>query len=209
MALQDLLDVSTKRKKIGLSEERIQAIKPVLRQYIAYWREYPDMFIDFLQTGVDGEIPENGLRFYFYQRVFLRAAMRYKYVYMVFPRAYSKSFLSVMVLMCRCILYPRSKLFVTSGGKEQAAGIIKEKVDEICNLVPAFNRELDLRPGKTRQSKDYCIFMFKNGSYFDNIAARESSRGKRRHGGLVEECVGVDGTILSEVIIPSSWGLVA
>ena len=203
MALQDLLDVSTKRKKIGLSEERIEAIKPALRQYIAYWREYPDMFIDFLQTGVDGEIPENGLRFYFYQRVFLRAAMRYKYVYMVFPRAYSKSFLSVMVLMCRCILYPRSKLFVTSGGKEQAAGIIKEKVDEICNLVPAFNRELDLRPGKTRQSKDYCIFMFKNGSYFDNIAARESSRGTRRHGGLVEECVGVDGTILSEVIIPT------
>ena len=45
--------------------------------------------------------------------------------------------------------------------------------------------------------------MFKNGSYFDNIAARESSRGKRRHGGLVEECVGVDGTILSEVIIPT------
>lgn len=203
MALQDLLDVSAKRKKIGLSEERIEAIKPALRQYIAYWREYPDMFIDFLQTGVDGEIPENGLKFYFYQRVFLRAAMRYKYVYMVFPRAYSKSFLSVMVLMCRCILYPRSKLFVTSGGKEQAAGIIKEKVDEICNLVPAFNRELDLRPGKTRQSKDYCIFMFKNGSYFDNIAARESSRGKRRHGGLVEECVGVDGTILSEVIIPT------
>lgn len=108
-----------------------------------------------------------------------------------------------MVLMCRCVLYPRSKLFVTSGGKEQAAGIIKEKVDEICNLVPAFNRELDLRPGKTRQSKDYCVFMFKNGSYFDNIAARESSRGKRRHGGLVEECVGVDGEILSTVIIPT------
>lgn len=202
MALEDLLNLSTKRKKIGLSEERIEAIKPQLRQYIAYWREYPDMFIDFLQDGGD-DTKEKKLKFYFYQRVFLRAAMRYKYVYMVFPRAYSKSFLSVMVLMCRCVLYPRSKLFVTSGGKEQAAGIIKEKVDEICNLVPAFNRELDLRPGKTRQSKDYCIFMFKNGSYFDNIAARESSRGKRRHGGLVEECVGVDGTILSEVIIPT------
>lgn len=202
MALQDLLNLQTKRKKIGLSEERINAIKPQLRQYIAYWRGYPDMFIDFLQDGGD-DTKEKKLKFYFYQRVFLRAAMRYKYVYMVFPRAYSKSFLSVMVLMCRCVLYPRSKLFVTSGGKEQAAGIIKEKVDEICNLVPAFNRELDLRPGKTRQSKDYCIFMFKNGSYFDNIAARESSRGKRRHGGLVEECVGVDGTILSEVIIPT------
>ena len=87
--------------------------------------------------------------------------------------------------------------------KEQAAGIIKEKVDELCNLVPALDRELDRRPGKTRISKDYCIFMFKNGSYFDNIAATEKSRGKRRHGGLVEECVGVDGQILSEVIIPT------
>ena len=161
------------------------------------------MFIDFLQTGVDGKIPDDGLHFYFYQRVFLRVAMRYKYVYMVFPRAYSKSFLSVLVLMIRCILYPRAKLFVTSGGKEQSAGIIKEKVDELCNLVPALDRELDRRPGKTRVSKDYCIFMFKNGSYFDNIAATEKSRGKRRHGGLIEECVGVDGEILSQVIIPT------
>ena len=203
MALADLLSLSESRRKIGISEERIEAVKPIVRQYIAYWREYPDMFVDFLQTGKDGKIPDNGLKFYFYQRVFLRAAMRYKYVYMVFPRAYSKSFLSVLVLMCRCILYPRCKLFVTSGGKEQAAGIVKEKVNELCTLVPALERELDLRPGKTRQSKDYCIFVFKNGSYFDNIAARETSRGKRRHGGLVEECVGVDGTILSEVIIPT------
>jgi len=69
--------------------------------------------------------------------------------------------------------------------------------------VPALDRELDRRPGKTRVSKDYCIFMFKNGSYFDNIAATEKSRGKRRHGGLIEECVGVDGEILSQVIIPT------
>lgn len=203
MALQDILNLSDKKKKIGISEERLEPIKPFIRQYISYWREYPDMFIDFLQTGMDGQIPENGLRFYFYQRVFLRVAMRYKYVYTVFPRAYSKSFLSVLVLMIRCILYPRAKLFVTSGGKEQSAGIIKEKVDELCNLVPALDRELDHRPGKTRISKDYCIFMFKNGSYFDNIAATEKSRGKRRHGGLIEECVGVDGEILSQVIIPT------
>lgn len=203
MALQDLLQLSQDKKKIGLSEERIEVIKPVLTQYIAFWREYPDMFVDFLQTGREGQIPENGLKFFFYQRVFLRAAMRYKYVYMVFPRAYSKSFLSVLVLMCRCILYPRAKLFVTSGGKEQAAGIVKEKVNEICTLVPAFDRELDRRPGKTREGKDYVCYMFKNGSFFDNIAASEKSRGKRRHGGLVEECVGVDGQILSEVIIPT------
>ena len=66
MALQDLLNLSTKRKKIGLSEERIDAIKPALRQYIAFWREYPDLFIDFLQDGGD-PTKEKKLKFYFYQ----------------------------------------------------------------------------------------------------------------------------------------------
>lgn len=86
MALQDLLNIQTSQKKIGVSLERIEAIKPVLRQYIAFWREYPDLFVDFMQTGGD---PEKKLTFrlFFYQRVFLRVGMRYKYVYAVYPRA--------------------------------------------------------------------------------------------------------------------------
>ena len=86
MALADLLKLSDKNKKIGLSEERVKAIIPAARQYIAFWREYPDLFIDFLQTGGDPNRRKE-LNFHFYQRTFLRAAMRYKYVYMTFPRA--------------------------------------------------------------------------------------------------------------------------
>jgi hypothetical protein len=48
MALSDLLELSNKQKKIGLSEERLKPIIPYLRQYIAFWREYPDLFVDFL-----------------------------------------------------------------------------------------------------------------------------------------------------------------
>ena len=100
MALSDLMSVTNEiplnlqkalgieeSLKIGMSEERFNDIKPILRQYISYWRDYPDMFIDFLQTGRDGEIPKNGLRFFFYQRIFLRVSLRYKYTYFVFPRA--------------------------------------------------------------------------------------------------------------------------
>ena len=36
MALKDLLEISKDRKKIGLSEERLDQIKPQLRQYISY-----------------------------------------------------------------------------------------------------------------------------------------------------------------------------
>jgi hypothetical protein len=79
MALNDLLALtqSKERRKIGLSEERIVPLIPIIRQYIAYWREYPDMFVDFLQTGNDPTRKKN-LVFYFYQRVFLRIAVRYR-----------------------------------------------------------------------------------------------------------------------------------
>ena len=88
MALENLLNLSfSKEKKIGVSEERVAQVLPKLRDYVAFWREYPDLFVDFLQTGGDPERKKT-LNFYFYQRIFLRIAMRYRYVYAVYPRAY-------------------------------------------------------------------------------------------------------------------------
>ena len=202
MALQDLLELSNQRRKIGLSQERVEAVLPIVRKYVAFWREYPDIFIDFMVRGIRTEPKEGEFQFYFYQRVFLRCVMRYQYVYAVFPRAYSKSFLSVMALMIRCILYPGAHLFVTSGGKEQGASILHDKVQELCQLIPSLKREIDWGRGKTQEGKDRVRYVFKNGSVLDNLAARESTRGQRRHGGLMEECVGIDDAILREVIIP-------
>lgn len=206
MSLSTLLEgnAAHEEKKIGISEERIEAIKPALRQYIAFWREYPDLFVDFMQTGGDpSKVKDLTFRLFFYQRVFLRVVMRYKYVFAVYPRAYSKSFLTVLVMMIRCILFPGVHLFSSAGGKEQAAQILQEKVDDICNKIPAFRREIDWRRGKTQVGKDHCKFIFKNGSDFENIAARESSRGRRKHGGVLEECVGIDQQILQEVLLPT------
>lgn len=87
MALRDLLDLSQSRKKVGISEERLEAILPIMSKYIAFWREYPDLFVDFLIRGDSNEKKDGEFRFYFYQRVFLRTVMRYQYVYAVFPRA--------------------------------------------------------------------------------------------------------------------------
>lgn len=85
MALADLLDLSLKKKteKIGLSDERLKAAIPRGRELISFFRWYPDLFVDWLASLN----PDNKFRFYYYQRVFLRAALRHRYVYCVFPRA--------------------------------------------------------------------------------------------------------------------------
>lgn len=199
MALADLIALSSSyTKKQGLSEERIRKQMPIIRDYIAYWREYPDMFVEFLC----GDNPEN-FHLYFYQRVFLRAVMRHRYAYATFPRAYSKSFLSVLVLMLRCVLYPGAHLFVTTGGKEQAAGIAREKAEELCKLIPGLKNEIDWSRGASKASKNMVEYLFKNGSKLDIMAAQQSSRGKRATGGLMEECILIDQTLLNEVIIPT------
>ena len=199
MSLQSLLEINQQHdKKQGLSQERINDQLENIRKQIAFYRWYPDLLIDFMKG------PNSTFKFYSYQRVFLRNVMRHRYVYAVFPRAYSKSFLSVLALMLRCILYPGSHLFVTTGGKEQAASITLQKVDEICRLIPALENEINWERGKTRKTKDDVQYVFKNGSKLDILAASERSRGQRRTGGLMEECVSIDGTILNEVIIPTT-----
>ena len=200
MNLKELLQLSSDReyKKQGISEQRLMADIDELRRLIAYFREYPDIFVDFIK-GKDSTF-----NFLFYQRIFLRIVMRHRYVYATFPRAYSKSFLSMMALMIRCILYPNSHLFVTTGGKEQAASITIAKIEEICKLIPGLNNEINWDRGVSTKSKDNVKYVFKNGSTIDILAARQSSRGQRRTGGLMEECVLIDGDILNEVIIPTT-----
>lgn len=200
MSLKNLLELSQTKnnKKIGMSEERIEAQLPNLRKLISFYREYPDLLID----DIKGENCK--FKFYFYQRIFIRIVMRHRYVYATFPRAYSKSFLSMMVLMLRCILYPGSHLFVTTGGKEQAASITVAKIEEICKLIPVLENEINWERGVSKKSKNDAKYIFKNGSSIDILAAMESSRGQRRHGGLMEECVLIDQTALNEIIIPTT-----
>lgn len=95
MALQEFLNLQSRYNKLGLSEERVTAILPVVREYVAFWREYPDMFIDFL---LEAGNPQN-FHLYFYQRVFLRAAMRHKYVYAVYPRACADAPMQNLILL--------------------------------------------------------------------------------------------------------------
>jgi hypothetical protein len=184
--------------KTEVTEERLLTCMYEIRKKIAFYRVYPDLFIDDLKG------PDCVFKFYTYQRVFLRAVMRHRYVYATFPRAYSKSFLTMMSLMIKCILYPNLQCSVTTGGKEQAASITIAKIEEICRMIPALANEIDWSRGASKKSRDTVKYIFKNGSYIDILAAKESSRGQRRNAIVIEESILMDGDILHEIIVPTT-----
>lgn len=113
MSLQNLLDLSLSRSvvKDEISEERLRQNLDAIRKEIAFYREYPDLFVDAIKG------PDSTFKFRFTQRIFLRCIMRHRYVYCTFTRGFSKSFLAIMGLMLKAVLFPGSKVFVTTGGK--------------------------------------------------------------------------------------------
>jgi len=82
MTLQELIALSNNADvKKGMSEDRLKAQMDNLRTLISFYREYPDLLVDFMKG------PNSNFKFYFYQRIFLRIVMRHRYVYATFPRA--------------------------------------------------------------------------------------------------------------------------
>lgn len=110
-SLYKKLNITSTGDKLGMTEDRMRASLEKVRGLVSFFRQYPDLYLDSIKD------PNEKFSFFFYQRLFLRAALRHRYMYATFPRAYSKSFLSIMALYLRCIFYPNSKLFIVSGGE--------------------------------------------------------------------------------------------
>lgn len=116
MSLKHFLGKMTsprKRMKEEIDQKALRENLEYYRNIIAYWRFYPDKFIDYLCSLN----PHNTFKFYFFQRMYLRICLRYKTVYAVFSRGFSKSFLAVLSLMIKAILYPGAKLATAADGK--------------------------------------------------------------------------------------------
>ena len=64
----------------------------LFRKYADFFSAYPDLFLDLIIAEDDN------FSLFFYQRIFLRAMMRFKDVYITAGRATSKSFLSIVAL---------------------------------------------------------------------------------------------------------------
>ena len=77
-------------KGVVLTEKYLEEHEQLFQDYSRYFMLYPDLFLDTIRSV---NCP---IRFYFYQRILLRAMMRFRYFYGTFTRATSKSFLAII-----------------------------------------------------------------------------------------------------------------
>lgn len=169
-------------------------IKERWKEMCSYFRWYPDKFIDYISP------PDCKIKLYFYQRVYLRIMMRYRKVFITATRGTSKSFLQNLCFVLKCVMYSNTKLFTCAVGKEQAAKITQDCLDDIFEFFPLLRDEVKIYT----KNKDYTKLTFYNGSKYDVVQMRDSTRGGRRFGGAIEEVCDkkFDGDMLNSVVIP-------
>lgn len=111
-------------KGVTLTIPYLEQHKGEFEGFMDIFTSYPDIFLDVIKPT------DSNFELFFYQRITLRALMRYRDVYVTAPRAFSKSFITILALMLQCIFMPGTKRFICAPNKNQSAQIAK-----ICDLL--------------------------------------------------------------------------
>ena len=179
-------------KGVVLTPSFLERNEDLIANCIQTWSAYPDIYLDLIT-------PEDSNFVLFpYQRIFLRACMRYTNIFITAARATSKTFLSILAKYLQCMFLPNHVGSIVAPNKQQASKITKQKVEEIWRLWPLLEKEVE----KSNFGKDYVDLFFKNGSRLSVVGALDSDRGIRTHATLIDEARDQDGDAISEIILP-------
>lgn len=186
-------------KGVILNENYLDDNLEKIGDVMSIFSAYPDVYLDLIKPQ------DSSFTLFFYQRITLRALMRFKDIFVTAPRAFSKSFITILAMILQCIFIPGTKRFICAPNKTQAAQIAKEKIVEIYDRWPLLRKEIlggEISDTPGNFGKDYVTLKFRNGSQFDVVGALDSQRGGRRHGGLIDEVRDHDETPINEVVLP-------
>lgn len=185
-------------KGVVITPEWLEKNEDFLCECWELFSAYPDIYLDLIKPV------ESNFDLFPYQRIFLRACMRYTTIYITAARATSKTFLSILAKYLQCTFVPNHVGSIVAPNKNQAAKISKQKIEEIWRIWPLLKNELEVSGGGPHANfgKDYCDLFFKNGSRLSIVGALDSDRGLRTHATLIDEVRDQDGDMISEVILP-------
>ena len=157
-------------------------------KWTSFYRENPQRFCkDYLNVYLK-----------IFQQILLYMMFHYVYVMYIAARSQGKTYLTAIFCICRCLLYPGTKVVVASGSKGQAMKIVTEKIPEIMMNSPNLKREI-IKISTSMNSDDPNI-VFANGSWIKVVASNDKARSARAHICVYDEFRIIDINILTRVL---------
>lgn len=153
--------------------------------WIAFWRKYPFHFCKYYL----------GINLKPFQCVLLYQMMNNTNFCFIAARGLSKTWLTAVFCICRCILYPGTKVVIASGVRSQAFEVFI-KINDLYRDCPMLREEILFKT----ESKIDPLIEFKNGSTIATVTANDNSRGARANLLVIDEFRMVEKTIVDGVL---------
>lgn len=158
--------MAEKKKSVReIAQDKEQKIMQTVAFRAAYYRANPERFVEEVL----------GIHLKLFQKILIWAMMHYNYFMFIAARGMSKSWLTALFCVVRCILYPGSKIVVCSGTLKQANGVLLKIQDELMKMSPILCTEIE----KCNIGQNDAIIMFKNGSWITTRTSTDNARGAR------------------------------
>lgn len=199
------LDIKNKLMVASLEKHvpEHQRVKPTITrkeqitaELIAYWRERPDECSEQLL----------GIRLNNYQKILIRDSWNRRFVMWLLSRGLGKSWLGMLYLVLKAILYPNLLIGIVSPTYQQAKRVLIDKFErEILRDSPFLLHEFD--PSDFKKSQADTSVTFYNMSRIKAVSAGQSDdssqRGDRFHILLCDEYAQIRKEVIDRVINPS------
>jgi len=180
-----------KGKNFNNSQEKYTKSERLMRgiaKWTSFYRANPQRFCkDYLNISLKP-----------FQVIILYMMFHYIYIMYIAARSQGKTWITAVFCICKCILFPGTKIVVASGSKGQAMKIVTEKVPEIMAYSPNLKREIS-KTTSSMNSDDPNI-LFVNGSWIKIVASNEKARSARAHICIYDEFRLIDLDILTRVL---------
>ncbi len=142
----------------------------------SYYRENIDVFVE-EYLGLDS--------LKWFQLTLLVMMNRARVFLWIAARGMGKSFLIAIFAVVRCILYPGTKVVITSGTRSQSINVLEKIQTELMPASPNLRNEINI--SDTKFTGQDAKIMFKNTSYIKVVTASDNARSNRANILIVDE----------------------
>lgn len=169
-----------------IEKDKQQKIMETVAWRAGYYRDNPHRYV----------IDVLGLSLKWFQQILLWCMMHYNFVMYLAARGQGKTYLTALFCCVRCILFPGTKIVVSSGTLKQANEVLLKIQDDFMKQSSILRSEIE----KCNIGQNDASIYFKNGSWIKTRTSSENSRSARANCIVVDEFRMVDETVINTVL---------
>lgn len=192
MERKQKMSKKNKEKEVITTNRNSSKLMKGINKWTSFYRSNPQRFVkDYLNIKLKT-----------FQEILLWALFHNNYICIIACRGLGKTYIIALFCVCKCILYPGTRICVASGTKSQAINVIKKITEDFC-IGHEWGSDLlnnEIKDKSTGINNPSIIF--KNGSVIFAVAPNDNARSYRANILIGDEFRMIKKTILDLVLKP-------